>query len=174
MLIEMVRHTPSWVWPVLALLLWRGYALTRPQLLPLGRLAILPGVLTLLSLAGVLTTFRAQTAALLCWAAGLAWSAYATQRHGAPAGACYRPERRSFELPGSRVPLMLIVLIFAVKYTVGMQLALHPSLRQAGWFALVVSSGYGMLSGVFLGWTLRLRHVWRQSPPRGSTRPFTA
>lgn len=174
MLIEIVRHTPSWVWVVLVLLLWRGYALTRPQLLPLWRVAILPGALALLSLAGVLTTFQGQPAALLCWVAGLALSAYAMQRQGAPAGARYRPERRSFELPGSRVPLLLIVLIFAAKYTVGIQLALHPSLRQAGWFALAVSGGYGLLSGMFLGWTLRLRHVWRQSPPRGTTRPFTA
>ena len=159
MLIEIFRHTPPWVWLVLALLLWRGYAMTKPQRVPQLRLALLPGLFILLSLAGVISTFGAQPGALLCWITGLALSAYETQRHGAPAGAAYRADSRSYDVPGSWMPLLLIVLIFTVKYSVGIQLALHPQLRQLEWLVLAVSTAYGALSGVFVGRALRLWHL---------------
>ena len=166
MLIEIVRHTPSWVWLLLAVLLRRGYAMTKPQQVSQSRLALMPGLFALLSLGGVISTFGAQPGALLCWIAGLALSAYETQRHGAPPGAAYRADSRSYNLPGSWVPLLLIALIFTVKYSVGVQLALHPKLRQLEWLVLAVSMAYGALSGVFVGRALRLWHLHRS--PAGS------
>jgi hypothetical protein len=161
MIIEIVRHTPSWVWLLLAVLLWRGYGMTRPQRVTQSRAAMLPALFTALSLSGVISTFGAQPGALLCWASGLVLSAYEVQRHGAPKGARYLAQNRSYELPGSWVPLLLIVLIFVVKYGVGIQLALHGELRQVELFVLAVSAAYGALSGVFLGRALRLWHLQR-------------
>ena len=161
MLIQILLHTPSWVWLLLALLLWRGYTMTRPQQVPQSRVAILPLLFAALSLVGVISTFGAQPGALLCWASGMALSAYEIQRRGAPVGAVYRAHSRSYELPGSWVPLLLIALIFLVKYSVGAQLALHPQLREARLPALTASAIYGALSGVFLGRALRLWHLQR-------------
>jgi len=166
MLIEIVRHTPFWVWLLLAFLLRRGYTMTRSQQVPQARLALMPGLFALLSLSGVISTFGAQPGALLCWSGGLVLSAYETQRHGAPPGAAYRADRRSYDLPGSWAPLLLIVLIFTVKYSAGVQLALHPQLRQLEWLVLAVSAVYGALSGVFVGRALRLWHLHRL--PAGS------
>lgn len=161
MLIEIVRHTPSWVWLLLAVLLWRGYGMTRPQQVTQTRAAMLPALFTALSLSGVISTFGAQPGALLCWAGGLVLSAYEVQRHGAPKGAVYLAQSRRYALPGSWVPLLLIVLIFVVKYGVGIQLALHGELRQVELFLLAVSTAYGALSGMFLGRALRLWHLQR-------------
>jgi hypothetical protein len=160
MLTQILLHTPSWVWLVLALALWRGYALTKPQRVGQWRIAILPSLFATLSLAGVVSSFGAQADALLCWGCGMALSAFATQRQGAAKGALYRPDTRSYELPGSRVPLLLVVLIFLVKYGVGVQLALHPRLHDDARFAAAARAAYGVLSGVFLGralclWQLR-------------------
>lgn len=163
MFVQILLHTPTWVWLALALLLWRGYAMTRPQSVPRSRLVILPGLFVLLSLGGVISTFGPRSAALLCWAGGMALSSYETQRPGAPRGAVYLAHSRRYELPGSWVPLLLIVLIFTVKYGVGVQLALHPLLREVEPLMLAVSTIYGALSGVFLGRALRLRHLRR--PP---------
>ncbi|MDB5978016.1 MAG: hypothetical protein JWR07_4776 [Nevskia sp.] len=162
MFVEIVRHTPSWVWLLLAALLWRGYGMTRPQQVTQLRVAMLPALFTALSFGGVLSTFGAQPGALLCWASGLVLSAYEVQRHGAPKGAAYLAQSRSYALPGSWVPLLLIVLIFVVKYGVGIQLALHGELRQVEPFVLAVSTAYGALSGVFLGRALRLWHLQRK------------
>lgn len=159
MLHQILLHTPSWVWLLLAALLWRGYAMTRTQTVTQSRLIVLPFVFVVLSLNGVISTFGPQPGALLCWLGGLALSAYETQRHGAPKGAMYIAQSRRYELPGSWQPLLLIVLIFTVKYSVGVQLALHGQLRQLELFVLTVSAIYGALSGVFLGRALRLRHL---------------
>jgi len=159
MITQILLHTPSWVWLLLGLLLWRGYGMTRPQQVPQSRVAMLPLLFAALSLGGVISTFGAQPGALLCWAGGMALSAYEIQRRGAPAGAVYRAHSRSYELPGSWVPLLLIALIFLVKYGVGVQLALHPQLRQARLLVLAASAVYGALSGVFLGRALRLWHL---------------
>lgn len=162
MLHQILLHTPSWVWLLLAALLWRGYAMTRAQTVTQSRLVVLPLVFVVLSLNGVISIFGPQPGTLLCWLGGLALSAYETQRHGAPKGAVYVAHSRSYELPGSWVSLLLIVLIFTVKYSVGVQLALHGQLRQAELFVLLVSAIYGALSGVFLGRALRLRHLQRE------------
>ena len=161
MLYQILLHTPSWVWLLLAALLWRGYAMTRPQRVTQLRLALLPLLFATLSLGGVISSFGPQAGALLCWAGGLALSSYETQRRGAPKGAVYLVQERSYELPGSWMPLLLIGLIFTVKYSVGVQLALHGELRQAELFVLAVSAIYGTLSGVFLGRALRLWHLQR-------------
>ena len=167
MLIEIVRHTPWWVWIVLAVMLRRGYVLTRPQEVPLARLALLPAVFVLLSIGGVVSTFGARPDALLCWAAGLVLAAYEMQRRGAPEGARYLPERHRFALPGSWLPLLLIVVAFALRYTMGVQLAMHDWLHRSSWLAIGASGSYGSLSGLFLGRALRLWHVWRRDSRRG-------
>ena len=159
MLIEILRHTPTWVWLVLALLLQRGFALTRPQQVSAARAALLPGIFAALSLAGVISGFGPQAGSLLCWCGGMALSAYETQRHGPPAGAEYLAAQRSYHVPGSWAPVLLIVLIFTVKYGVGVALALHPQLRGIGLFVLLSSSVYGALSGVFIGRALRLLYL---------------
>jgi len=156
---QILLHTPSWVWLLLAALLWRGYGMTRARTVTQSRLVVMPALFAVLSFSGVISTFGPQAGALLCWAAGMALSAYEIQRHGAPTGAVYLAHNRSYELPGSWLPLLLIVLIFTVKYGVGVQLALHGQLRQAELFVLSVSAVYGALSGVFLGRALRLRHL---------------
>ena len=167
MLIEIVRHTPYWVWLVLAAMLRRGYVLTRPQEVTLARAALLPAVFVLLSLGGVLSSFGTRPEALLCWLAGLVLAAYETQRRGAPQGVHWQPEQQSFALPGSWMPLLLIVLVFALKYTVGVQLAMHDWLHRSSWFAIGSSGSSGSLSGLFLGRALRLWHAWRQASRRG-------
>lgn len=159
MLFNILRHTPSWVWLVLALLLWRGFALTRPQRISSTRTALLPALFAALSLGGVVSAFGLQAGALLCWLGGLTLSAYETQRHGPPPGAEYRPEEQGYHLPGSWAPLLLIVLIFAVKYGVAVALALHPQLHAIRLFALLVGAALGALSGVFIGRALRLLHL---------------
>lgn len=161
MLYQILLHTPSWVWMLLVVLLWRGYAMTRPQRVTQSRLALLPLMFAALSLGGVISSFGPQPGALLCWAGGLALSSYETQRRGTPKGAVYLARERRYELPGSWVPLLLIGLIFTVKYSVGVELALHGRLRQIELFVLAVSAIYGTLSGAFLGRALRLWHLQR-------------
>ncbi|NKF21182.1 DUF6622 family protein [Solimonas marina] len=164
MALDIVRHTPIWVWIALAVLIQRGLAMRRAQDIHLARAFLLPGVFVVLSLLGVCSTFGVHPAALACWAAGLGAMALSLRSLGAPRGARYDATTRRFHLPGSYAPLALMLLIFAVKYGVAVSMAIHPAWRHDADFMLAVCFTYGALSGSMLGRALRLRLVHRRDP----------
>ena len=61
-------------------------------------------------------------------------------------------------LPGSWVPLALILGIFMKKYVVGFMTAMQPSLAQDANFAVPIAALYCAFSGVFLAGSIR---SWR-------------
>ena len=73
-------------------------------------------------------------------------------------------------MPGSWVPLTLIVGIFLTKYVVGVDLAMQLSLAQDSQYTLIVAAIYGTFSGIFMGRAARLwRLALRPSANRSST-----
>jgi hypothetical protein len=68
-------------------------------------------------------------------------------------------------VPGSWLPLVLIVSLFAVKYGAGVSLSLAPALASDATFAGLCSLDYGTFSGPFLARALSLRSL--------ATRPVT-
>ncbi len=150
-------HTPLWVWGLLALLIAAGLAQTRAQRLSLQRAMALPALMLGLSLWGVLANFAGPAAPLVWALCALALATWG-QRGVALAGARWSATERRFHRPGSWVPLLLMLGIFALKYGVGVSLALQPALRGNAGFVLAVSAGYGLFSGLFAARALAL---WR-------------
>jgi hypothetical protein len=106
---------------------------------------------------GVAAAFG-TAAAVAAWAIGSVLTALWIQRSGSAGDARWSAASQTFRLPGSWVPLALILGIFGVKFGVGMNLAMHPELRQTALFALGASLAYGVFSGIFAGRALVL---WR-------------
>jgi hypothetical protein len=162
MLLQIILHTPKWVFAVFALLLWLGAKQLLPSRSGLGRLTVVSVGMTGLSLAGVLTAFGDSPGALLGWGLAAAAAALAVLQAPLPAGVRYDPATRTFHLPGSAVPLMLMMGIFATKYAVGVALAMAPALHRQPAFAVGIPVLYGAFSGVFAAravrlWTLAVR-----------------
>lgn len=164
---DIVRNTPLWVAGVLAGLLWLGFSAARSRRVHLNRLLAMPAAMGALALWGVQSAFGAtgQLAGLLglwalCYAAVLALGS----RLAPPAGARYDVATRSFALPGSWVPMGLILVVFLMKYGIGVQLALEPTLARAPGFAFAVTALYGLLSGLFAARTLRVLRLARPAP----------
>ena len=61
-------------------------------------------------------------------------------------------------MPGSWLPMGVILAIFMTKYAVGVTLSMQPSLAHSDAFTLSVSLLYGLFSGFFAGRAIRL---WR-------------
>ena len=156
MLYEILTHTPAWVFALFALLLWLGATQLTGRRVGLRRTLVMPVVMIGLSLYGVLSAFKDQPLAAAAWAAAALAVGFAVAQRAAPAGTRYDPVTRSFALPGSAVPLTLMMGIFFTKYAVGVQVALHPALANDAAFALGVSALYGAFSGMFAGRALRL------------------
>ena len=63
-----------------------------------------------------------------------------------------------FFLPGSWGPMTLLLSLFCTHYAASVATAIAPELLQTRWSTLLLSGGYGLLSGLLLGRALRL---WR-------------
>ncbi|MGC4076917.1 MAG: hypothetical protein QM702_07750 [Rubrivivax sp.] len=163
MFLEILLHTPRWVFIVLAVLVVMGVRASRPQRASLRRCVGLPLALAAVSLLGTTSAFGTQPAALLAWALALAAGLTAMQRAIDTSGVRYAPDTGLFALPGSWLPLALMMAIFAVKFGAGVVLAVQPQAREAAPVVLGVSAAYGLFSGLFLGRAMALWAVARRA-----------
>ena len=153
------EHTPAWVWALLAALVVAGWMQSRDRSASLGAVSGLPVGMAVFGLWGTVSAFGRSPLmpeALGLWL--LALGAVAALLARRPAAAWYDRTTRSFDLPGSWVPMVLFVLVFAVRYAVAVRLALHPAAAEERAFALPVALLYGGCSGLFLG---RAAQLWR-------------
>lgn len=169
-LMPVLRQTPSWVWGLLAGLLALGASQLRKRTASVARVSLLPLVMSSLSVSGTFTALGNTTHAAIVIGAwvGAAALAFALVARG-PTSARFDPAQGVFHLPGSAVPLLLILGIFLVKYVVGVDLAMAPQLVRDPAYVLSVAALYGMFTGVFIGrasrlWRLALHPVGRQTP----------
>jgi hypothetical protein len=159
MLMQILMHTPKWVFVLFAALLWLGVRQSLPRRVKLKRVMVMPIAIVILSIWGVLSGFGDSPLALLAWVAGAGLSALLLG-FPLPAGTRYDAVSGSFWIPGSIVPLVLLMGIFFAKYAVGAALAMHPEIAHRNDAAVAVGVLYGIFSGIFIVRALRL---WRLS-----------
>jgi hypothetical protein len=159
MLGTVLKNTPPWVWGLLAGLIVLGLSQARHRVAGLARITITPVAMTGLAVWGVFSAFGASALlgyCVLAWLCAAAVTA-ALLASGAPArGTHYDSVARRFALPGSWVPMALIMGIFLTKYLVGVELAMRPALAQDGQYSVIVAGLYGLFSGIFIGRAARL------------------
>lgn len=161
MLIQILTHTPAWVFALFALLAWMGGKQLVAGSTHLARATAMPVAMVALAIYGVTGAFGQSDAgwlALAGWGLAAAAALAIVARLPLHPAVRYEPASRRFFQPGSWVPLALMMGIFATKYAVGVLLAMHPELAHQGGFATGVSTLYGLFSGIFAGRALRL---WR-------------
>jgi hypothetical protein len=158
MLTQILTYTPRWVFALFLALLVLGVQQMFTRRVTLRRVLLLPVAMTGLSVWGVVSAFSGQALALPAWFAGAALAAGVLVQTPLPAGVHYDAARRSFQLPGSVVPLVLMMGVFFTKYAVGVTLAQAPQLASHTDFALAVTALYGLFTGLFVG---RAARLWR-------------
>jgi hypothetical protein len=158
MLMQVILHTPKWVFAVFLLLVWLGARQLLANSVSLQRVTLMPVAMGGLSLYGVVSAFGDSFGALLGWALAAAVLTALVLQRRLPATTRYDAAERRFHVAGSAVPLLLMMGIFTTKYVVGAALAMHPELRQQAAFAIAIPTLYGAFSGIFAARALRL---WR-------------
>ena len=159
MILAIVQHTPVWIWGLLIALIALGLSQTRDREMPLRRVTVLPLVLIVLSASGVLSAFGHAPVALGGWASGVGAALLLAREAVAVRGARWLASSGRVHVPGSWLPLALIVALFCVKYVAGASLAMHPELASNATFAGLCSLAYGGFSGLFLARGLSLRQL---------------
>lgn len=168
MLMQILIHTPRWVFFLFAALLALGLSQLAGRHMTLRRITVLPLVMLGLSLWGTIAAFSGQPAVLMAWLAAGAATFMLVQSQPVPAGTAYDAASRRFAVPGSAWPLVLMMAIFATKYGVGITLAFETSLAMNAVFGTTVAAVYGALSGIFLG---RAARLWKLALPTISQAP---
>lgn len=158
MIMQILAGTPKWVFVLFAALLYMGIQQMLPRRVGINRITILSLAMTGLSLYGVVSVFGDTPQALLTWVVGAAVAFAINFQMGSSPRIQYDMASRSFQLPGSVVPLALFMGIFFTKYAVGVTLSVQPALAHDSGFALAIGSIYGAFSGVFMA---RAAKLWR-------------
>ena len=158
MLIEILKRTPLWVLVLFFLLLGMGLVQSRPRVVSMPKAMALPIAMILLSAYGVFSAFHSSPVAPLAWLAAVATAAYLNRFFRYPRGIVFAPETRHLSLPGSWVPLTLMMFIYFTKYGIAVALARNPALAALPSFAASVSAAYGFISGFFFAGAIS---VWR-------------
>jgi len=149
MIVQILQHTPAWVWMLLAALLYLGYLQSRTRAVPKARLFALPAAMVGLSLYSLSATFGATRLGFAAWVAGGILAGLLYRAFGRPAGASYAPDTRIYTIPGSWLPLTLMLAIFVTRYAVAVAIAIDASLRQTSSFVLVAGLVFGFLNCTF-------------------------
>ena len=155
MLFEILRHTPTWVWVLLAFLLYRGVAAMRPRDVAPGRVLIVPLVFFVWGATGLVTATEGLALKIGLFIAALAVG-LAIGRVLASLSDPPRLSRASgmMTMPGSPAPLILIVLAFGAKYCGSVALAMATDAAVRAELSSVMAATGGLFAGLLWGRTL--------------------
>jgi hypothetical protein len=149
MILSILKHTPVWVWVTFCAVVTLGILQVRTREVSAVRATVLPVVMIALSLSGVLSAFSQVPLALGAWLVGVGVSLKLAGSVLVVRGASWSAETRHFRVPGSFVPVTLILGVFVTKYVAGVMLAINPSLAANTSVAIVLSLVYGVFAGLF-------------------------
>ena len=150
MLIQIISHTPLYVWAILAFLIYRGVLAASTREVAFKKLFIIPAVMLALSLQDIGAKFGLQGMPLAAWAAGALCTGLLVWRLGAP-GIAAGSTADAVRVRGSWAPLALMMAIFMTKYATAVSMAIQPALAGHAVFMVAVCALFGCFNGYFMG-----------------------
>jgi hypothetical protein len=150
MILSILQHIPHWVWMLLAVLIAIGVSQSFTQRRTLRRATLIPAIMIVLSFYGVISVFS-QPLALAAWVTAVVGALTISNTIGVWRNISWSDPDQQLIVPGSWIPMMLMLGLFATKFSAGIALAIDHSLVADTTFATVVSFAYGSFSGIFVG-----------------------
>jgi hypothetical protein len=163
-----VSHTPAFVWFVLAALIVLGALQARERRVSLARVTALPALMVVLSLWGTASLFATGphvAAVLAAWTASALAAFLVVVRRAPPGGTRFDAATGSFVVPGSWMPMLLVVGVFALRYATNVALAIQPPLGADASFGTAIAACSGLFTGIFAARAARLRPLARRAAP---------
>jgi hypothetical protein len=151
-LIDIVTHTPLWVWPLLAYTLYTGWRMTRDRTIARWRVFILPAIAVTFAVVNLVTGGN-TLAELAGFAVGTGLGAFVGLL------VARRPARLledgRLALAGDWLPVILLIGIFSVKYAQGVTLAIDRALATNTLFLFASAAAPAMFAAVLVVRSLR-------------------
>lgn len=151
---QLLTHTPAYVWLILALLVARGVVALRERETTLKKLFIIPAIMLPVALLDIVRKFGLEGLSLSAWGLTVAAAMWAVwSLGGARIAAGTAPGK--VRVGGSVMPLLLMLLIFAVKYATTAMLVVAPALLHGAAVTVAACALMGAANGWFFGCLLR-------------------
>jgi hypothetical protein len=150
-IIQILAHTPWWVYALFAFLVSRGIRACRPADVTLYQLALVPALLTGWGLTELARRYGPDFGALASWllalAVGIALGAAILR------GTLFRGDRARgiVHRPADFTVLPLILLAFGIKYSFAVAAAISPGLLLDANYRLADLATSGFFAGIFVG-----------------------
>jgi hypothetical protein len=157
--LQILIHTPIWVFPLFAYLVWLGIKAMRPRTVTIWRSLIVPAVFIVWGLSRLFSRQQDVMWPLVAWLAAAAILLVVGLLTARP----IELDHTTGEIrrPGSAIPLIRNITVFALQYTVAVIAAVDP--HDATTAAIVGRAISGGTTGYFLGRTIAmLRQYWKQ------------
>jgi hypothetical protein len=150
---QILKGTPVSVWAILVALIVLGVKQLRTRVVKRYSVLVAPVVFLVI---GLMTAGRGPIG-LLAWAVALlATIAFTFFVWQPTAGARYDASTDRLNLPGSAIPMLIMLSIFLLNYVINVALAIKPALRAELVWQVGPAIILGALSGVFIGRALIL------------------
>lgn len=151
----MLRQTPAWVFVLFACLIYVGYLQSRTRSVARSQLFVVPAAALCLSLYGTWSAFGANPVGFAAWIGGAGLALLVGRKLPRARSVNYALRDGRLTLPGSWVPMGLIMAIFFTNYFVSMALATRMLSPRLPAFVGLSSFAFGILSATFVARALR-------------------
>jgi hypothetical protein len=154
--VQMLAHTPPYVFVLLAYLFWQGVLSLRTRRLAVWRMLIVPGLFGAAGLLLLVLRPSGDIVPLAAWLVGLV----AFVLLGLVTGPrLLAVDRTSVTRAGSPVPLVRNLLVFGAQYGIAVAVFCQPEAHVSLTLAKHVVSGASV--GYLVGWTIAFRRRYR-------------
>jgi hypothetical protein len=161
---------PLWVWPLLVLLIVLGLRSTRPRELSDSSVFVWPSIMTVLSVYSIAATYGAHPLALGGWLLGMIAAILIGRVMPLGVGnARYDEKTGTFYMPGSSLPLVLLLAVFWSRFAIGVAKARFPHVVGTPQFLVSAGLALGLCSGTFAARSLALMSLRSSSRGTGAS-----
>jgi hypothetical protein len=149
LIVQILSHTPIWVYATFFVLLVFGLIQTRTRTVSKLPALLLPAGMLALSLAGIYSSFGLATIPLAAWGMAIASATVVGYTFFRDTRIHCTATDGNFFIPGSWVPLVVMMAIFLTKYVYAVMHAYNAEGIATPTFIGALSAVYGLLSGYF-------------------------
>ena len=153
-MLEIISHTPVWVFAIFFLLLFLGIKQSKETNITVRSLFILPVAMLLFSFYGIYSVYGFSALSVLSWCGALVITTFIGRKYLVSKTITYLSSDKRFNIPGSWVPLVVMMAIFFSKYFVNVALVLELPVINNMYFMVLSSCLFGVMSGFFIARSL--------------------
>ena len=161
---QSIASTPWWAYVLFGYFAFLCYRATKPQVVMVRKVLVMPTLITLASMAGMYFLVKPTAVKLGYWAvmfvlgSGLGWLHFSIKKIKAIEGGT------RLVIPGSLGLTAVFIIAITAKYYFGYPLSLDADFIQAPQQSLSLVILYGLSLGLFFGRMLYILHIAKSAP----------